>query len=180
MLDDANLNWLWASLAMGIGATLAIDLWATLLKRSFGITPTSWALVGRWVGGIKQGRFRLQGETGETPLSYELPLGWIVHYGVGIAYAFAYLILMWAMSTPLSLSTALFFGLADTAAGSGQRLVCLQDAQSRSDSYAQHRRAPDLRRRTVPDVADIPRSSCVTSHFTGWNLQGFFNRKSIP
>ncbi len=116
MLDDANLNWLWASLAMGIGATLAIDLWATLLKRSFGITPTSWALVGRWVGGIKQGRFRLQGETGETPLSYELPLGWIVHYGVGIAYAFAYLILMWAMSTPLSLSTALFFGLATLVA----------------------------------------------------------------
>ena len=116
MLDEANINWLWASLAMGIGATLAIDLWAMLLKRSFAITPTNWAMVGRWIGGIRQGRLRLQGETGETPLRYELQLGWVVHYGVGIAYAFAYIAIIWATSASLSLSTALLFGLATLVA----------------------------------------------------------------
>jgi hypothetical protein len=116
LVNELNINWIWAALAMGIGATLAIDLWSVLLKRSFGIVPTNWAMVGRWFAGIGRGRFSLLDETGAYPVRYELQLGWIAHYAVGICYAFAYMTIIQAASTPVSLATALAFGLATVLA----------------------------------------------------------------
>ena len=49
------MNAIWQGLAMGIGATLALDLWAQLLKRTGGIASTDWSVVGRWFFGIAQG-----------------------------------------------------------------------------------------------------------------------------
>ena len=34
---------------IGIGGTVVLDLWATLLWRFFGVPATNWAMVGRWV-----------------------------------------------------------------------------------------------------------------------------------
>src|SRR4051812_6187825 len=33
---------------LGVGATLAIDLWALLLRRGFGIRSLDYCLLGRW------------------------------------------------------------------------------------------------------------------------------------
>ena len=116
LINELNINWVWPVLAMGIGATLVIDLWATLLKHGFGIMPTNWAIVGRWFAGIPRGRLRLQTNSGGKPVRYELQLGWIAHYAVGICYAFTYMTIMRIASTPVSLSTALVFGLATVLA----------------------------------------------------------------
>ena len=43
-------------------------------------------------------------------------LGWIAHYVVGICYALAYLTILHIVSIPISLSTALVFGLATVLA----------------------------------------------------------------
>ena len=116
MINELNINWVWPVLAMGIGATLVIDLWATLLKHGFGIMPTNWAIVGRWFAGIPRGRFRLQLGSSVNPVRYELQLGWIAHYAVGICYAFAYVTILHIASSPVSLSTALAFGLVTVLA----------------------------------------------------------------
>ena len=115
LINELNIHWIWPALAMGIGATLAIDLWSTFLKRSFGIMPTNWAIVGRWFAGIPRGRFRLQSGSA-SPVRYELQLGWIAHYAVGICYALVYMTILRIASTPVSLSTALAFGLVTVLA----------------------------------------------------------------
>jgi hypothetical protein len=107
-LPDSSL--LATGLAMGLGATLAIDLWAQLLRRAAGIGSTDWSLVGRWVAGLGRGRLRL-GKIGTEGLSRrDLLLGWSTHYAVGIAYALIYLALLQSMARDVSLSSALLFG----------------------------------------------------------------------
>lgn len=44
------------TLAIGIGATAFMDLWL-LLQKSIGMPTGSLALIGRWVGHFRQGRF---------------------------------------------------------------------------------------------------------------------------
>src|SRR5690606_24051114 len=43
--------------AVGIGGTLALDLWAFLLQRVFHTPATNWAMVGRWIGHMPKGQF---------------------------------------------------------------------------------------------------------------------------
>jgi len=111
-----NPGLVWAVLATGIGATLIIDLWAVLLKRTFGIMPTNWAIVGRWFAGIPLGRFKLRTDSCEYPIRFELQLGWIADYAVGIGYALVYMTIMNLASTPVSLATAMAFGLVTVLA----------------------------------------------------------------
>ena len=74
------------AVALGFGATAFMDLWLLVLKR-MGIPTGSFALVGRWVGHFRHGRFAHQaiGKAPEVPR--ELALGWLVHYATGLAYA---------------------------------------------------------------------------------------------
>jgi hypothetical protein len=109
-------GWLPAGLATGLGATLAIDLWAQLLRRGAGIGATDWALVGRWVAGLRRGRLQLSAERARQRERGELLLGWLTHYAVGIAYALIYLLLLQAASLEVSLPSALLFGAATVLA----------------------------------------------------------------
>lgn len=116
-MTSLNLSdWLRAGLAMGLGATLAIDLWAQLLRRSAGIESTDWALVGRWVSGCTRGRIRLQPGIPGRHGRRDLLLGWLTHYAVGMAYGLIYLALVQAVSTGVSLPSALLFGLVTVLA----------------------------------------------------------------
>ena len=45
-----EMEFIVASLTLGTGATLVMDLWAGLLKRVFGIPSLNYAMVGRWIG----------------------------------------------------------------------------------------------------------------------------------
>ncbi len=72
--------------AIGIGGTLALDAWALLLQRITGTPATNWAMVGRWLAHMREGRFVHEAIGKAAPVRGELALGWLFHYGVGIAY----------------------------------------------------------------------------------------------
>jgi len=83
---------LWAS-AIGIGATVILDLWIAIGSKLLGIPGPNWAMVGRWVGHMPAGRF-VHENIGRAPaVRGELALGWIVHYVTGIVYGLILLIL---------------------------------------------------------------------------------------
>ncbi len=71
---------------IGIGATAVMDVWSMTLRR-LGVPTLDYALVGRWVGHMRQGRFAHAGIGKAAPVAGERPLGWAVHYVTGIAFA---------------------------------------------------------------------------------------------
>lgn len=73
-------------LLVGIGATALMDVWLALLSR-LGVPATSFAMVGRWVGHFARGRFAHVAIAKAEPVRFELGLGWLTHYAIGIAYA---------------------------------------------------------------------------------------------
>lgn len=71
---------------IGIGATIILDLWALFLNKVFGIPITNWAMVGRWIGHLPSGKL-VQKNLGKVQsLPYELALGWLAHYLIGVSY----------------------------------------------------------------------------------------------
>jgi hypothetical protein len=46
------------AIAIGIGATLVMDLWNLFLKRTFGIPSLSYCLLGRWVRHMPEGSLK--------------------------------------------------------------------------------------------------------------------------
>src|SRR5690349_6831273 len=77
-------------LVMGITATVAIDLWATLANRILGWPRTNWAMVGRWLGHMREGQFTHISIASSPPIVHESILGWAFHYVVGCIYAALY------------------------------------------------------------------------------------------
>jgi hypothetical protein len=71
---------------VGIGATAVMDAWLLVLAR-LGVPTTSFALVGRWVGHLPRGQFAHAAISKAEPVEFELGLGWLTHYLIGIAYA---------------------------------------------------------------------------------------------
>lgn len=77
----------WVRLVLvGVGATAVMDVWSMILK-GLGIATLDYAMVGRWVGHLRQGTF-IHASIGKAPpVQGELALGWLVHYAVGIGFA---------------------------------------------------------------------------------------------
>ena len=73
--------------AIGIGATLAIDIWVALLKQ-FKIKSLDYRFVGRWIGNFSKGKFFHNKIQDTAPTPHELIIGWTVHYLIGITFAF--------------------------------------------------------------------------------------------
>ncbi len=71
---------------VGIGATALMDAWLWLLSR-LGVPTTGFAMVGRWVGHFGRGAFAHAAIAKAPPIPFELGLGWLTHYAIGIAYA---------------------------------------------------------------------------------------------
>lgn len=79
-------------LTMGVAGTIAMDIWALLLAR-LGIAPRpNWAMPGRWLGHVFRGKLWHDDIGAAAPVSGELSLGWLLHYGVGVLYG-----VVWAM-----------------------------------------------------------------------------------
>ena len=75
------------TIAIGIGATIAIDLWVTFLKL-FKIKSLDYKYVGRWIGNFPNGKYFHNKIQDTPPIPHELILGWTVHYLIGITFAF--------------------------------------------------------------------------------------------
>ena len=83
---------LWRSVAIGVGGTVLMDLWAVLLWLLAGQSKPNWAPVGRWFYHLKNGTVFHRDIGASAPYAHELALGWFSHYAVGIAYAFLLLL----------------------------------------------------------------------------------------
>ena len=80
--------------AVGIGATLLMDLWNLVLKCLFGIPSLDYGLLGRWVLHLPQGTFRHRSMAATPRKSGERAVGWIAHYTIGIALALGFVALL--------------------------------------------------------------------------------------
>lgn len=84
---------IWAGIFIGLGGTIAMDIWAEVLARGFGQARPNWANVGRWAGHVPRGQVFHDDIAAVRPVPGELALGWAVHYGVGILYGVIFVFL---------------------------------------------------------------------------------------
>ena len=99
-----------AAVALGLGATLVMDLWNLFLKRAFGIPSLSYCLLGRWLRHMPGGTFRHASIAAAAEKSFECPLGWLAHYSIGIVFAVVFVALVtgdW-MARPTFLPAVLY------------------------------------------------------------------------
>ncbi|WP_025136425.1 DUF2938 domain-containing protein [Achromobacter sp. DH1f] len=71
---------------VGVGATAVMDVWS-MIQKGLGMPTLNYALVGRWAGHLPRGRFTHASIGRAEPITGEAPLGWAIHYAVGIAFA---------------------------------------------------------------------------------------------
>lgn len=103
---------------IGIGATLAMDMWTVIQNRVWRLPLPNWAMPGRWFAHIFKGKFFHQDIGLADEVQGELLLGWLFHYGVGLVYGILFLFLVgteWLME-PDFLS-AWIYAIATIAAG---------------------------------------------------------------
>jgi hypothetical protein len=87
-------RWVLGAIAIGLGATLAMDLWNVFLKRAFSIPSLNYCLLGRWVGHLPSGTLRHVSITAAAKKPFECALGRIVHYTIGAVLAVGFVVLM--------------------------------------------------------------------------------------
>jgi hypothetical protein len=84
---ETFLDYLLTAALTGTGATAMIDAWALARRWLLGIPAMDYALVGRWLGHVAQGRLR-HDHIGRAPaVRGERVIGWWAHYATGIAFA---------------------------------------------------------------------------------------------
>lgn len=71
---------------IGIGGTVALDAWVTMLQYLVKTPATNWAMVGRWLGHMPKGSFHHENMAAVAPIGGEAAIGWTFHYGIGIGY----------------------------------------------------------------------------------------------
>lgn len=102
---------------IGIGATLAFDLWGLFLKQAFKIPSSDFCLVGRWLLHMPEGIFRHSNISCVPKKNAECVVGWIAHYIIGIIFALMFLAFVgnsWMQyPTPIP---ALIFGMITVSA----------------------------------------------------------------
>src|SRR5918992_331407 len=79
-----------SAIAIGIGATLVMDLWNLFLKRTFSIPSLNYCLLGRWVRHMPEGTLRHASITAAPQKPLECTVGWIAHYTIGVVFALAF------------------------------------------------------------------------------------------
>jgi DUF2938 family protein len=100
------------AIAIGVGATLVMDLWNLFLKRTFGIPSLNYCLLGRWVRHIPAGTLRHASIAAAPQKPLECTVGWIAHYTIGVAFALVFVV--WTSGDWLARPTvlpALLYGI---------------------------------------------------------------------
>ncbi len=102
---------------IGVAATAIMDMWCIVRKPLLGVPFPNYALVGRWIAHMPQGRFRHDSIASSQALRLERALGWAFHYLTGIAFA-GLLIAIWGkgwLQQP-ALGPSLTVGISTVAA----------------------------------------------------------------
>ena len=101
------------AIAIGIGASLIMDLWNLFLKTAFGIPSLDYCLLGRWLCHMPGGTFWHASITAAPHKPFECTVGWFAHYTIGVTFAIGFVALAsgdWL--TRPTLLPALLYGLA--------------------------------------------------------------------
>lgn len=109
------MTWL-PGIAIGIGATLVMDLWNLVLRRAFGIPSLNYCLLGRWILHMPTGTFRHANINTSPRKSGECAVGWVAHYTIGATLAVVFVSLVadeW-LARP-TLVPALLYGIGTVA-----------------------------------------------------------------
>lgn len=78
----------WAStILVGLGATVALDVWVIARRRLFAISLPEYRLVGRWLAHMARGRFRHASIATSARVGGEGVIGWTAHYLIGTSFA---------------------------------------------------------------------------------------------
>ncbi len=72
---------------IGVGATIFMDILG-LIQKAMGVATLNYAMVGRWAGHLLRGQIAHSNIGKAVPIAGESPLGWAIHYAVGIVFAF--------------------------------------------------------------------------------------------
>jgi hypothetical protein len=101
------------AMAIGLGATLVMDLWNLFLKRTFSIPSLDYCLLGRWLRHMPGGTFRHPNIAAADQKPFECTIGWISHYTIGVTFALVFVLLVSAgwLARP-TLLPALLYGIA--------------------------------------------------------------------
>ncbi|MGK5029008.1 DUF2938 domain-containing protein [Janthinobacterium sp. MDT1-19] len=111
-----QILWLDA-LAIGVGATAVMDVWAIALKRFWCIPSLNFAMVGRWLGHLPRGTLTHANIAQAAPVRDEAVMGWSAHYVIGVLFAAVLLALVereWVQQP--TFAPALLVGLVSVAA----------------------------------------------------------------
>ena len=90
---SVEANDILGAIAIGIGATLVMDLLNLFLKRAFGIPSLNYCLLGRWLRHIPGGTLRHASIAAAAPKRFECTVGWIAHYTIGVGLALGFVVL---------------------------------------------------------------------------------------
>jgi hypothetical protein len=84
-----DMNHILGAVAVGIGATLVMDLWNLFLKRAFSIPSLNYCLLGRWLRHMQGGTFKHASIAAAPQKPFECTVGSIAHYSIGVVFALA-------------------------------------------------------------------------------------------
>jgi hypothetical protein len=90
---SVEARYILGAIAIGIGASLLMDLWNLFLKRTFSIPSLNYCLLGRWLLHMPGGTFRHSSITAAPRMPFECAVGWIAHYTIGVTFALVLVIL---------------------------------------------------------------------------------------
>jgi hypothetical protein len=87
---NIEANDILGAVAIGVGATLLMDLWNLFLKRTFTIPSLSYCLLGRWFRHMLGGTLRHASISAAPRKRYECTVGWMAHYSIGVGLALVF------------------------------------------------------------------------------------------
>jgi hypothetical protein len=79
------------AVTIGVGASLLMDGWNFLLKRSFNIPSLDYCLLGRWILHMPDGTFSHPSIGAAPQKRLECPVGWVAHYTIGAILALVFI-----------------------------------------------------------------------------------------
>ena len=101
---------------IGIGSCIIFDLWQRVFQIFTSIPPSNWTLVGRWFIGLIFNSRLIANQLLEQPhAKHETPVGWTVHYGVGIIYSYFFALLVHFGLLKPTITDGFLFGVASVA-----------------------------------------------------------------
>ena len=99
------------AIAIGIGATLVMDIWNLFLKSAFSIQSLNLCLLGRWLRHMPEGIFRHASITAAPQKRFECTVGLIAHYSIGVAFALVFVLASRDWLARPTLLLALLYGV---------------------------------------------------------------------